>query len=159
MKELILSNEVLYLASNYIGSKSLTINTNYFISVPVETNKFEKYKNAQYFHWDNDFRKFLKLYIYLTDVDEFNGPHVFVEGTHKKKNFNHSLARLYGDEDIFNSYNSIKYFYGNKGSLFFTDSYGIHKGMPPSKKHRIMLNIHFGNDKIKYHQDDLIINL
>jgi len=31
--------------------------------------------------------------------------------------------------------------------------------MSPTKNYRIMLNIHFGNNKIKYHKDDLIINI
>ena len=159
LKEFVLSSELIKLVSSYINSKTLSINVSYFISLPINTSEKEKYENAQYFHWDNDFRKFLKLYIYLTDVNEFSGPHVYVEGSHKHKKFQHSLTRLYSDEDIKNSYDKIKKFYGQKGSFFFTDSYGLHKGEKPKSTARILLNIHFGSDKIKYHSDDLILGV
>ena len=159
LKKIVLSNEILELVSNYIGSNTISINSTYFISLPLDTDKYEKYENAQFFHWDNDFTKFLKLYIYLSDVDDLSGPHAYVTGSHKKKKLDHSLTRLYSDDDIYNSYNDIKVFHGKEGSFFFTDSYGIHKGMSPTKNYRIMLNIHFGNNKIKYHKDDLIINI
>lgn len=37
---------------------------------------------AQLFHFDMDRPKWLKIFIYLTDVTSRNGPHTFVEGTH-----------------------------------------------------------------------------
>ena len=159
LREVVLSKELIQLVSSYINSKILSINASYFISLPVKTSEQEKFENAQYFHWDNDFRKFLKLYIYLTDVDDFSGPHVYVEGSHKYKKFKHSLPRLYSDEDINNSYSRVKKFYGKKGSFFLTDSYGLHKGEKPKSSARILLNIHFGSDKIKYHPDDLILKV
>ena len=159
LKKIVLSNEILEIVSNYIGSNTISINSTYFISLPLDTDKYEKYENAQFFHWDNDFTKFLKLYIYLSDVDDLSGPHAYVAGSHKNKKLDHSLTRLYSDKDIYSSYNDIKIFHGKEGSFFFTDSYGIHKGMSPTKNYRIMLNIHFGNNKIKYHKDDLIINI
>lgn len=159
LKNILLSKEVLDLVSRYVGSNFLSINSTYFITLPIKTDKNEKYKNAQFFHWDNDFTKFLKLYIYLSDVDESSGPHIFVSGTHKHKKLEHSLARLYSDENIFGSYKNIKIFNGCEGSFFFTDSYGIHKGMTPIKNFRIMLNIHFGINKIKYHKDDILIKI
>ena len=88
LKDFILSKELLTLVSSYINTKTLSINVSYFISLPVNISEKEKFENAQYFHWDNDFRKFLKLYIYLTDVNDLSGPHVYVEGTHKIKNLN-----------------------------------------------------------------------
>ena len=159
LKRLIISKDIIDIASKYINSKRLSINVSYFISLPVKTSESEKYKNAQYFHWDNDFTKFLKLYIYLSDVDEGSGPHVYIEGTHKSKRFEHSLTRLYSDEEIYESYPNIKKFYGESGSFFFTDSYGLHKGEVPVTSPRIMLNIHFGSNKIKYHANDKILIL
>ena len=46
-----------------------------------------------------------------------------------------------------------------KKELFFTDSYGLHKGEKPKSSPRILLNIHFGSDNIKYHSDDLILDI
>ena len=42
---------------------------------------------------------------------------------------------------------------------FFTDSYGLHKGVTPLNKYRLMLNIHFGKGKLLYSKNDLFINL
>jgi len=85
LNKLIMSDEVLNIAKNYLNTKEISINASFFISNPLETSENEKYKNAQYFHWDNDFTKFVKLYIYLNDVNYDNGPHIFIPETHKLK--------------------------------------------------------------------------
>lgn len=136
----------------------MTVSASYFISFPSKNlNEIDKISNAQYFHWDNDFSKFLKLYIYLSDVDINSGPHVFVTGTHKQKNFKHKLHRPYSDDDIYSTYTKVKSFLGNKGSSFFVDSYGLHKGETPKKNNRIMLNIHYGKGKLLYSACDKFI--
>jgi hypothetical protein len=38
---------------------------------------------AQMYHQDKDWIKWYKVLIYLTDVDEETGPHVYVEGSHR----------------------------------------------------------------------------
>lgn len=42
---------------------------------------------AQYFHFDMDRPKWLKYFIYLTDVEPVNGPHSFVAGSHRTREF------------------------------------------------------------------------
>ena len=159
LNKLIMSDEVLNIAKNYLNTKEISINASFFISNPLETSENEKYKNAQYFHWDNDFTKFIKLYIYLNDVNYDNGPHIFIPETHKFKKQNNKLCRLYSDINIENNYAKSKIFTGNAGSMFFVDSFGIHKGIPPSKSHRLMLNVHFGRGKILYTKYDKYIKL
>ena len=159
LNKLIMSDEVLNIAKNYLNTKEISINASFFISNPLETSENEKYKNAQYFHWDNDFTKFIKLYIYLNDVNYDNGPHIFIPETHKFKKQNNKLCRLYSDINIENNYAKSKIFTGNAGSMFFVDSFGIHKGIPPSESHRLMLNVHFGRGKILYTKYDKYIKL
>ena len=159
LNKLIMSDEVLNIVKNYLNTKEISINASFFISNPLETSENEKYKNAQYFHWDNDFTKFVKLYIYLNDVNYDNGPHIFIPETHKFKKQNNKLCRLYSDINIENNYAKSKIFTGNAGSMFFVDSFGIHKGIPPSKSHRLMLNVHFGRGKILYTKYDKYIKL
>jgi hypothetical protein len=156
ISDLLLSKPFLSLAQNYLNTNQFSINASYFISNPITelTNK-EKYANAQYFHWDNDFTKFFKVYVYLTDVDNEGGPHVFIPYTHKKKLPQHSLARLYSDKSILNSYPENIKFLGKAGSIFFEDSYGLHKGEAPTGKSRIILNIHYGRGKILYSNNDI----
>lgn len=159
LKDLLLSEPILELARSYLNCKTLSLNVSFFVSNPINISEKEKYQNAQYFHWDNDFAKFFKLYIYLTDVNFASGPHVYVPGTHKAKLPQYKLCRLYSDDKINKSYNNIKIFTGKAGSLFFVDSYGIHKGETPIDKSRLMLNVHFGKGKILYSSDDLSLNI
>ena len=85
VKTFLTSKPIISLAKNYLNSQHFSISASFFVSNPIEISKQEKYGNAQFFHWDNDFSKFLKLYIYLTDVDEDSGPHIYIPKTHKKK--------------------------------------------------------------------------
>ena len=159
MREFLTSEEILTIVKNYLNTQVVSINAAFFISNPVETSEIEKYSNAQFFHWDNDFKKFLKFYIYLTDVDESSGPHLYVEKSHKYKNKQHKLCRLFSDNNVFKSYKNIREFNGKSGSAFFVDSYGLHKAKVPTKKSRILLNVHFGAGKILYTPNDIVINL
>lgn len=159
LREVILSKEVLKIAENYLNSKKISVNASFFISNPLKISESEKYRNAQYFHWDNDFTKFFKMYIYLNDVDNNNGPHIYIPHTHKIKKNENKLCRLYSDTNIKDNYKVSKTFLGSAGSTFFVDSYGIHKGLTPINNYRLMLNIHFGRGKILYSKFDKYIEL
>ena len=161
IKKFLLSDEILKIVSNYLNCNKISVSAAFFISNPLRINREEQFSNAQYFHWDNDFKKFLKLYIYLTDVDEESGPHVFIKKTHKFKHSNHRLCRLFSDESIKNCYEKedVVHFHGESGSAFFVDSYGLHKGETPKNKSRILLNVHYGVDKIFYTNGDTFVNL
>ena len=159
LKDILTSKTIVEVAKSYLNTKTLSINATYFISNPIEVAEAEKYKNAQYFHWDNDFTKFFKFYIYLSDVDMGSGPHVFIPYTHKFKKKEHRLCRLYNDASIFSSYEDKKYFTGKAGTSFFVDSYGLHKGETPLNNYRLMINVHFGKGKLLYSKDDLYIKV
>ncbi len=159
LKDLLLSEPILDLARSYLNCKTLSVNASFFVSNSINISEKEKYENAQYFHWDNDFTKFFKLYIYLTDVDFGSGPHVYIPGTHKVKLPQNKLCRLYSDENINKNYNDKRIFTGKAGSLFFVDSYGIHKGETPIDKSRLMLNVHYGKGRILYSSDDLSLKI
>ena len=159
IKDFICNPKMLDIAGNYLQSNFLSINCSTIVSIPSKLNKKEKIANAQAFHYDSDFSSFLKLYIYLTDVDKYSGPHIYIRGTHLTKNKKHILHRPYFDKEIFEDYSDFFKVHGKKGSFFFEDAYGLHKGEPPTKKPRILLNIHYGNSKIKYSPNDLFINL
>lgn len=143
------------IVEGYLNTNKVSINCSLFISLPKKNmQESEKISSAQMFHFDSDFSKFLKLYMYLNDVNKENGPHIYVEKTHAKKIKKHELQKGYSDKQIFNNYNSIKTVIGKKGTIFFEDSFGLHKGETPFKNHRIILNIHYGNGNIKYSKYD-----
>lgn len=100
-------------------------------------------KIIQAFHRDCDDWKFLKLFIYLSDVDLEAGPHTYILGTHRTPG---SLtARPYTDEEIERRYGKARFksFVGPEGTSFFCDTYGIHKGTAPTRTPRLMFLVQY----------------
>jgi hypothetical protein len=159
LRDVIFSNSIMEFARAYLDCNNFSVNATFFVSNPLQITEKEKYRNAQYFHWDNDFRKFFKLYIYLTEVDLDSGPHVYIPETHKDKLPEYKLCRLYSDKKVYDDYPNPKIFTGKAGSLFLVDSYGLHKGEAPKSKSRLMLNVHYGTGKILYTENDEYIKL
>ena len=106
---------------------------------------------AQYFHFDMDRIKWLKFFIYLTDVDRGGGPHTFVAGTHKsgavpQRILGKGYERL-EDIEILNSFNpaNVKAFLGGRGTIIVEDTRGLHKGQNVTSKDRLLLQLQFSN--------------
>lgn len=155
IKKFAFSEFNLNLAKKYLRNKKITVKANILFSVNSLGNDQNLSKNAQLFHNDNDFKKFFKIFIYLNDVNNFNGPHVFVEESHKNKNKKNLLLRRFSDNEIKNIYkNKIKYFLGKKGSIFYVDTFGIHKGEPPKEGSRKVLVLEYGSNHLKYNFND-----
>lgn len=79
-------------------------------------------------HRDTDDFKFVTLFIYLTDVDETNGAHIYEEGTHGVVGHPNDVS---GPEIVLT---------GNAGEGFITDSWGVHRGgtVQPGKERKIL---------------------
>lgn len=106
---------------------------------------------AQYFHFDMDRPKWLKFFIYLTDVKPENGPHTFVKESHKTNGIPESMlkkgyARL-TDEEVKNYYGEEKIieFTAPRGTIIAEDTRGLHKGKHVEKEDRLILQIQFSN--------------
>ena len=146
LSKVALSKNLLDIVGNYLNSKEIVCKIECFITNPFESTEYEKKKNAQNFHYDCDYKKFIKIFIYLNDVDENSGPHVFVMNTHKKKFLKHILAERINDEEIVKIYgkkNQIK-FVKEAGSLIIEDTFGLHKGEVPKSKSRSMIVFEYG---------------
>ena len=105
------------------------------------------YGSAQGWHFDySDFR-FLKFFIYLTDVTPENGPHTFAAGSHEERlvyptnidDFGKTGFRKYVNGEVEGSVknewviknigpNRIKEFACPKGTLIIENTSGLHKG-------------------------------
>jgi len=160
LKDLISSNFATDIAYNYLNSNSVTLNAVIFISNSLSDgiSDSELSDNAQKFHTDINFSKFYKIFIYLNDVNSQNGPHIFIPGTHKKKNSEHLNIERLNDNEIFNSYDEKVKFVGKKGTIFFEDTFGFHKGEEPKESSRITLVVEYGKNKIKYEKNSIFIN-
>jgi hypothetical protein len=106
---------------------------------------------AQYFHFDMDRIKWLKFFIYLTDVGPETGPHVFVAGSHRTGSIPQNLldrgyARL-PDDDVracFSETNLVE-FNAPRGAILAEDTRGLHKGKHVMRGDRLMLQLQFSN--------------
>lgn len=105
-------------------------------------------EHAQLFHRDFDDWKFCKLFIYLTDVDENSGPHIYVRKSSASPKYR--KIRRYSDEEIEKAFGkeNILSFTATKGAAFMVDTYGFHKGLLPKAKNRLLLQIQYSMNPI-----------
>ena len=137
--ELANSAPLLRLAAQYIGCKPTISAIGLRWSYPREGVG----TGLQGFHRDCDDWRFIKVFAYLTDVDEGAGPHVYVSGSHSER----SSVRLapYADEEVAARYGQQKMVRvtGPAGTFFAVDTHGVHKGLMPSSKPRLLLQIQY----------------
>ena len=133
------SAQLVRLAAQYVGCKPTISAIGLRWSYPQTGTG----TGLQGFHRDCDDWRFIKVFVYLTDVDEAAGPHVYVSGTHQE----HCGMRLqpYSDDDIARRYGEsrISRVTGAAGTGFAVDTRGIHKGLMPSQKPRLLLQIQY----------------
>lgn len=133
------SPALLALAARYIGCKPTLSAVGLRWSFPVESEG----EGLQAFHRDSDDWRFLKVFVYLTDVDDGCGPHVYVAGTHRMR----APVRLrpYGDAEVAAAYGKERCMAvtGSAGFAFAADTYGIHKGSVPKTRRRLLLQFQY----------------
>ena len=106
---------------------------------------------AQYFHFDLDRIKWLKVFVYLTDVGPDNGPHSFVAGSHRSAGIPADILRRgyerLSDEEVHGRYGSerCKQFCAPRGSVIVEDTRGLHKGAHVRGAPRLILQLQFSN--------------
>lgn len=102
---------------------------------------WHKYTNQVYGtqqnHRDYDDFKFLAFFIYLSDIDASNGPHVFYP---KTQNGEHSEEK--------------KMILGRAGTAVLADTYAIHRGQPLLRGERLLLWWRYGLHVNKMHYGD-----
>ena len=164
LKKIFLSDFFLKLAKNYLSTNKLSINSQIFVSQPIEKNQYESNsvllsKAAQKYHFDIDYKKFFKIIIYLSNViEKENGAHIFIPGTHKFKLNKHMISKRYEDHEIEDAYEAKKIFLGDRGTYFCVDTFGYHKGYPVSKDMRIAAFIEYGKGHFQFNDKTLFVN-
>lgn len=121
-----------HVASQYLGVQPVLNFLTAWISYPHANEKSVLSKSAQLFHSDMSNPSFLKVFIYLNDVDEKNGPHCLVPETHKEKASPLWRDGRFSDAEIAEYYPKARWDYevGEAGSVFFVDTKAFHKGVP-----------------------------
>ena len=76
---------LLALAEQVLGCMPVLDFVHGLASRPGSDSVDQRDRAAQHFHSDHDRLRFVKVFVYLDDVDMNNGPHVFCEGTHRQR--------------------------------------------------------------------------
>ncbi|MRX11708.1 hypothetical protein GJ697_28155 [Pseudoduganella sp. FT25W] len=97
----------------------------------------------QAFHRDSEDWRYLKVLVYLTDVDDGAGPHVYLHGSHLTQA--PMRLRFYSDSEIAGAHSAemLLTAIGTRGFCFAVDTAGIHKGAAPALQPRLMLQIQY----------------
>src|SRR5690606_18355916 len=85
----------------------------------------------------------VKIFFYLTEVDDAAGPHVFVRGSHRSPQLETGKAQSDSEiEATFGADNLVR-ITGPAGSWFLEDVYGFHKGLLPVSKPRLLVSAQY----------------
>ena len=110
-------------------------------------NQADYSKVAQLYHHDMDRLSFVKLFIYLTDVDLESGPHTLLAGTHRKRPSRFWDSGRYSDKEIAKAgllAQEVK-ITGPAGTVFLVDTSVLHKGSHPIARPRLMAQVEYSN--------------
>jgi hypothetical protein len=132
---------VLSLVSNYLNCRPTIDDIVAWWSLPGRPAP----KEEQFFHRDRDAIRFLKLFVYLSDVGEQDGPHVFIAGSHRSPRLV-EVRRRYEDADVVREFpiERQQRHTGSFGTCFLEDTFGLHKGeMPKGTATRLLLQVRY----------------
>jgi len=150
--KLITDENFLHIANEYLNAKPIldivTIWWNKQIpeSLTVDKRNHLKSVSAQMFHHDMDRMKFIKFFLYVTDVDMKSGPHVFVRKSHRRSPEYILKDGRYSDELIEqHAKKDVVYISGKRGTIIAVDTRGLHKGLEVVEGERLLFQIEFTN--------------
>lgn len=132
-------------AAEYLGCEPVWSLTAMWWSLPWEGGPSSEI--AQLFHEDRDHPAFLKFFLYLSDVDDDHGPHVYVRGTHDPHRRALRADRRFSDDEVARRYAPEDHVTvrGPRGTFFAADTKGLHKGLPPVAGPRLVFQLEFSS--------------
>jgi hypothetical protein len=137
--------QILSVVSEYLKGTPVLMGSQIWWSYP-HPQGFEAGKESiEYgFHYDIDDYKFIKVFFYLRDVGDSNGPHVMIRGTHRKKTAFEVLNRRIDERVARRRYaDRIVTMTGRAGMGFFEDTFCYHRGESPRQR-RLALELEYG---------------
>jgi hypothetical protein len=129
----------------------------YFKSVPLfdfltcwwsfPDKKINEDFNAQLFHSDRPRLSFLKFFIYLTNVNLLNGPHVVIPKSHRIRPLKLRFDRRFNDEEVRKSFKEEeKLIIGDAGTIIAVDTQCLHKGKSLIQGSRLIAQFQYSSD-------------
>lgn len=144
-QQLVADASLLAIAQRHLGAMPIQdlVAMWWSAAVPGETDA-DADAVAQRYHFDLDRLRFVKVFVFLTDVDEDTGPHSYVRGSHRhqppalRRDGRHTddevLAAYPGDERLVT---------GPRGTMFLADTIGMHKGVELRHGHRLVFQTEY----------------
>ena len=130
---------LLEMAARFIGCKPTISGLRLRWSFPISAGE----SVLQTFHRDAEDWRYFKVMVYLTEVDDAAGPHMFVCGSHLTRS--EIRIHYYPDREVHRMYgqDSVLKMPGPAGYGFAVDTTGLHKGAAPTGKARLMLQLQY----------------
>lgn len=162
IQKLIMDPALINVARNYLGCEPIFD----FPAMWWSTSFLKEASSeaAQLYHFDLDRIKWLKVFIYLSDVTPENGPHSYIRGSHlpdskPKKLLNRGYARI-PDADLIKHYKAEDFItvYADSGTIFAGDTKCWHKGTPLKKGNRLVLEFEYTSSMFGANYPKLEIN-
>ena len=144
----LMTNErIISMASEYLGAPA-TLS----LMLPMwsfNNNADVENINMQLYHRDCDDSRNLKLFVLLSDTEENDGSQQYVLRSHAAEGLPVEMYKIrrYSDEEVYSHFdkNDIVDISGSRGLTWIADTYGIHKGTPPSieRSNRLLFQLQF----------------
>lgn len=140
---------ILNLVQDYLGCTPIHDQTNCWWTINHRTNQRTMKSDAQQFHQDKDYIRFVKVFVYLNDVTDENGPHTYISGSARDYAqhvpANYSITQRVDDEFLEGQYAADRFvtMSGKQGTIVLEDTSGFHKGTPVRNGHRLMLQLEY----------------
>ncbi|MBX7199129.1 MAG: hypothetical protein K1X51_07095 [Rhodospirillaceae bacterium] len=149
---------LLRVAEAYLGAPPTVSILTAWWSFPADAPR----GGMQNYHHDRDDFRMLKVFCYLTDTTVTSGPHEFIDETHsfeallgfmsrrqwssaaeQKKFLEWMEVHRKDDGDVARIFpkENIRTITGKRGSSFFEDTRGLHRGLPPVSEPRLAFEI------------------
>lgn len=124
------SNDFQYIASTYFGAYATLNRLAAWRTVFVGNDKHLS-GDAMMYHYDHDHNRHLKFFIYLTDVCQNSGPHVYIPMS-ARRNIPYFISHSgrYSDNELESAGLTGITVVAPAGTLIIADTQNLHKGTP-----------------------------
>ncbi len=107
-------------------------------------------QQAEFLHRDVDDWRFLKLFVYLSNVDDESGPHIYIKSSANDPRF--LRLRRFDDAEVIAGFgqDAVMTMTGSAGEGFFENTFGIHKGQPVATGRRLIFQVVYSLNTLPY---------
>jgi hypothetical protein len=140
--EIVRSSSLRSIVSRYLGPNWALSGANVRRSFVTSFDDMETNK----WHVDGNSGRFLKLFVYLNDVEShLDGPTEYIRGSHSKKPSGWDRSYRIPNEYLTRMFSASEFILltGKRGDVRIVDTTGIHRGLKVISTDRVMITLNF----------------